>query len=250
MNYNFLKFFSFTLVLIMFFAGCTGNKNNIKNDITELTVENVQDGLLLKFTNIRPDATRLFIHFTEFPKGDNVPFSMFSDIRGEQLEKIKQTGTVICPFVQNGHKYMIGVNIHNNDEYDQNNPDENWLRTEIIANNGNYVINNMALQLNETKTGVMLSTEPLFLKEIQYNFEKYRYIITVNKDENWSISFSELVENELKWNFIPRFVEDFNKTDTELNGKNAYVTAYCNIKYNNLLWEVGIARSNEFLISF
>ena len=72
------------------------------------------------------------------------------------------------------------------------------------------------------------------------------YTLTVKKDENNASSYSErLDEDTLSWNFNSEFIRDIN------NGHfPAYVTAYCNINYDNMTWIVGIASSDDFKIVF
>ncbi|WP_461254942.1 hypothetical protein [Treponema sp. R80B11-R83G3] len=139
----------------------------------------------------------------------------FTDIRGTQLIQVKEKGKVVCPFVQNGHHYFIGVSVDTANN--ENSP--NWTNVEITAN-------------------------------VQYDSQKYRYAVTIKVDNNGSIGYHEGANNKLTWEFMPKMIEDFKRDNIEISGNlPAYVTAYCNINFDDLLWIVGVVTSKEFMVS-
>jgi hypothetical protein len=239
---NFVQKICIILVFVLVFIGCVSHKNISQNDIIGLTVENVPEGILLSFSNIPTETNRMFIHLMESYVDNKNPIPLFTDIRGIQLDKVKETGRIICPFGQNGVKYIIGVSFNTGENYET----ENWVYSEIIADKGIHSTNDLTLELNNTQTRVMLSAEPIFSSDVQYAAKKYRYTLMVRNDENNTSSYSEtLDDNTLSWNFRPEFIENIN------NGNfPAYVTAYCNINYDNMTWIVGIASSDNFKILF
>jgi hypothetical protein len=68
----------------------------------------------------------------------------------------------------------------------------------------------------------------------------------MNDEQSYSYSESS---NELTWDFSPtkdRLVEEYGlKGDLP-----AFVSSYCKQQYGNLVWIVGVANSDEFIVSF
>jgi hypothetical protein len=242
MDYHFLRKLIVTLVLVMALIGCASNKAVSKDDIIGLKAENTGEGIVLTFDYIPTETTRMFIHLTEVVEGANV-IPVFTDIRGTLLDQVREKGKVVCPFVQNGHHYFIAVSIDTGNN-------ENWANAEITAGNGIYTLNEIDLELNEVQTGVTLSAEPVFSTDVQYGSPKFNYVVTVKADTNGTFGYGEQVENNLAWEFLPGMVEDFKRDNIQASGNlPAYVTAYCNINYGDLLWRVGIVNSKEFTVS-
>ncbi|MDR2782495.1 MAG: hypothetical protein LBB48_01395 [Treponema sp.] len=241
MNYHFLRTLIATFVLAMALIGCASNKAISTDESIGLKAENTPEGIVFTFDHIPSETTRMFIHLTEAVEGANV-IPVFTDIRGTLLDQVKEKGKVVCPFVRNGHHYLIAVSIDTGNN-------ENWVDAEITAGNGIYTLNEIDLELNEAQTGVTLSAEPVFSADVQYASPKFEYVVTVKVD-NGSIGYGEQLEDELAWEFIPGIVEGFKRDNIQVNGNSpAYVTAYCKINYGDLLWTVGIVNSKEFLVS-
>jgi hypothetical protein len=225
------------------FIGCATNKATSQNNTIGLNVDNVPEGIRLTFGNIPQDTTRMFIMFQESVEDKNSENILMADIRETSLDQVKKNGMIICPFVQAGRNYDIAINL----EADKT---ENWIYAEITANNGIYVLNDIVLELNDTRTGVILSQEPIFSADVQYAPQKYTYDVTVKVDENNSTSFSQTGIDALAWDFSA-MNDTFQRDNVQLSGTlPVYVTAFCNLNYENLKWDVEIARSNEFTIIF
>jgi hypothetical protein len=247
MKYLFSRKLSVILVLVMAFISCATNDNETmsRNDTIGLKAENAPEGIVLIFDNIPPEAARMFIHIMEIEEGAN-PVPVFTDIRGALLDQVKEKGIVACPFVRNGRHYYIGVSVDTVNN--ENSP--NWTNVEITANSGIYTLNEISLELNDAQTGVTLSAEPVFTSNVQYNSQKFRYVVNIKANDYYSIGYSELVNNNLTWEFFPQMAEDLRKDNIRASGNlPAYVTAYCNINYDNLLWAVGVVTSKEFTVS-
>jgi hypothetical protein len=97
-----------------------------------------------------------------------------------------------------------------------------------------------------------LSCEPVFSKEVQYAPEKYRYepniaySIADFKDEPKGGDLENKV-NALTWDFS-RMYDDY-KTWLVSGDYHGFIKAVCNVMYDNLLWEVEIAKSKRFSFS-
>jgi hypothetical protein len=226
----------------MALIGCASNKAVSQNDIIGLKAENTPEGIVLTFDHIPLEATRLFVHF--LGEGENA-IPVFADIRGTLLDQVKETGILVCPFVQNGRYYNIGVSV---DVWDEDDP-QNFVNVGIIAGNGIHTLNEIALELNDSRIGVTLSEEPIFSSDVQHASPKFRYSVTVKVDSYNSIGYGQL-KDELEWEFLSGMLDDYKKDNINISGDfAAYVTAYCNINYNNILWTVGVANSKEFTVS-
>jgi hypothetical protein len=87
---------------------CVTNKV-VTNIEIALSAEGTPEGIRLKFAAIPADITRVFVAFNDV-SGNKNPIDgpqTFADIRGNALEQLKVSGTLICPFTQEGHEYTI-----------------------------------------------------------------------------------------------------------------------------------------------
>jgi len=120
---------------------------------------------------------------------------------------------------------------------------------ECIPYSGIYFGNGIELSLNENYSSVTLSGEPIFSAEIEYAPLKYNYKASIDWD-GANIGAGEKPINALTWNFEP-LISDALKEDGHLASGDypAYITAFCNVIYDNLTWEVEIAKTNVFTFS-
>ena len=251
---RFLKILSITLAVVLVTLGCASNnlrnRNILRDEVVELTVENVPEGVLLNFSHIPPETTRLFVHFIGVSKDDELLSPVFADIRGDLLDQVRETRRILCPFVLAGHNYVIGVSLEKGKDFEL----QDWIFAEIfVENNGIHVINDLALELNNTQTGVTLSAEPVFSSMVRFSSGKYSYKVTVMLDGNMSISYGGNAGEAMAWDFssfFTSFADADIPYDVSITGIfPAYVTAYSNLDFENISWYVGIARSDEFSIS-
>ena len=245
---HFLKILSITLVLMITTFGCASNRNISQNDKIELTVENAPKGVRLSFSHIPPETTRLFVHLTGVTEEGLMTAPVFADIRGGLLSQVKETRAIVCPFVLAGYKYVIGISFEKNHNYEY----PSWIFAEVfVENNGIYVLNDLALELNNTQTSVTLSAEPVFSSMVLFSSDKYSYRVTVMLDNNMSISYGGNAGEAMTWDFSS-FADSFayNFYNSDITGSfPAHVTVFSNLIYENITWDVGIARSHEFIIS-
>jgi hypothetical protein len=246
--WNFNKaVFIFGLALAIF--DCTSNKAQQSYANIGLKAEAVTEGIRLTFDNIPPETARIFLSVSESGEIANVTsphelISKYSDVRDNSLEQVKQTGTVVFPFVRAGQKYSVLAVLQNGDFEDIAS-----VYVECIPYSGIYFGKGIELRLNETHSGVTLSGEPVFSAEVEYAPQKYNYRASIDWD-GANIGAGEKPVNALTWNFEP-LISDALKEDGHLSSGNysAYITAFCNVIYDNLTWEVEIAKTNVFRFS-
>jgi len=246
--WNFNKaVFIFGLALAIF--GCASNKAQQSNANIGLKAETVAEGIRLTFDNIPPETARIFLSISESGEMENVTnphelVSKYSDIRDDSLVQVKQTGTVVFPFVKAGQKYSVLAAFQNGDFEDIAS-----VYVECIPYSGIYFGKGIELRLNEIYSSVTLSCEPVFSAEVEYAPLKYNYRASIDWD-GANIGAGEKPVNALTWNFEP-LISDALKESGHLTSGNypAYITAFCNVIYDNLTWEVEIAKTNIFTFS-
>jgi hypothetical protein len=241
-------------ILILGFAlvifGCASNKAQQSSANIGLQAEAVTEGIRLTFDSIPAETARIFLSVSESGETGNVTsphelVSKHSDIRDDSLEQVKQTGIVIFPFVKAGQKYTIHAAFQNRDFEDI----ASVYVQECIPYSGIYFGNGIELSLNETYSSVTLSSEPVFSAEVEYAPLKYNYRASIDWN-GANIGAGEKPINALTWNFEP-LISDALKEGGHLASGNypAYITAFCNVIYDNLTWEVEIAKTNVFTFS-
>ena len=241
-------------VLVAF--GCATSKSRQPNVDIGLKAETVPEGICLTFDYIPPETARLFIMFQTWGEKELLTSThditaSHADIRRDTLKQIKQTGKVIFPFVKAGNTYRISASFENGEGQVLAGIPE-WIYAECVADNGIYFNDDIALRLNETHTGVTLSSEPVFSAEVQFAPQKIGYTVHINKGEGESWGYrDEALESTLTWEFEPRITDELQDTDyLESGDYDAYVTAFCNIMYDNVLWGVELAKSPVFTYSY
>jgi len=274
-------------IFIMGFAlvtfGCaTGELVSGKNQATDadfgLTAEAVPEGILITFSNIPSDTAYLWISVfsTEEPENTRSSASIYDAsslsrinpyYRGwvnstEQLEKVKQTGKVVFPFVQTGKKYYVSAAVNHGNDIDDN---YQFIaaETECLAQNGIYFDrNSVKFDLNDTNSVVTLSSEPVFSSEVTFTSQKYSFDVVIHIDENKGFTFGDIHFHEglssdgLSWTFAPQITQDLKETleryedyrDWLEIGVNytAWAEARAHIVYDDIKWSVQIAKTPEF----
>lgn len=220
--------------------GCATAKAN-SSTITGLTAQTVSGGIQVTFTELPLSTNRIFITIAAVNENtSNDGIMSFADIRGKQLEQIRNSKTFICPFVQNGKEYLITAILSQDNEQDI------WLDSIATAGSGIRPNNLPMLDVRSELTVATLSEEPVFSIEVQYATPMYTYQITVLKDNNYSFGYSEGT-SDLIFDFSA-MEKDFKKEDIQIAGLPAYVKAFSNLVYDNITWRVVIAESEKFTI--
>jgi hypothetical protein len=239
-----LRIVVFTLAFVFGAVSCANARAMSEIDRIGFNAKNVPEGILLSFNYIPPETTRMFIHIESTDTKN--PIDSFADIYGSQLEQLKNTKMITFPYVQVGQSYSIAVNF----ELEGRDNSDNWLYAEITALNGIHLVNDITLQFNHTQTGVLLTAEPLFSSNVEYAQEKFMFHVSVKLSDNSTIVYGEKVSNGLSWEFLSRLIQDLRKDEIGISGDfAAFVTAYCRINYEDVIWDVGIAVSKEFIVS-
>ena len=262
---------SLMLGFALVFSGCATSTGESKSSgsasaSTEqrmIAAEAVPEGILLTFLDIPEGTDRLSISFKDWgddgePDWGNLDaVSHFNSmqgmleiqsavITGNKLEQLKETGSIMLPFVQPGRTYTITVSFsHNSDLIIAAN-------TECTAEAGTFFNRGeITLNLNSAKNSVTLSALPVFPKKVQYGQLAMMYSIQAMVDDAGQIiSFNSELTEALRWNFGSGFVARLKKDGVANGDYPAFVTATNNIIYNDTIWMVDIAKTPVFTYSF
>jgi hypothetical protein len=252
------------LGFILSVFGCATGKNQVADRYIGLKIQSIPEGICLTFDNIPPEVHRLDIsildHSTSvYPEMDNDRHEFATaNITGNSLELVKKTGKVVFPFTHAGHKYSI--NVHASFSYDTLSGDRlgglNWIYTVFVAENGNYYENYLELIINESKTSVILSSEPVFPAEMHHDPYNYRFDVILKENEPSIFSPTSTFSPRKSvvgkhWEFAPDMDNQLKERRWLQSGDYpTFITAYCNIIYDNIPWEVEIAKTLVFVYSY
>jgi hypothetical protein len=222
-----------------------------------LKAEAVQEGICVTFENIPLETTRLFISFSKGlihapPDNPHDEIISFAGITDDSLEQVKKTRRIVFPIVQSDEIYRIFVSL-TKEGFQPIEGIPRYTTTECIAKNGIYFDSNIELKLDDTHTSVTLSSEPIFSSEVIFDTHKYDFrahIIlkqTEAEIESMSVGTGRNSVTGLVWAFEPELTNSLKEENIlESRVYPAFITANCNIIYDNITWNVEIAKTPEF----
>jgi len=251
---NYKKFIVVLLFVLPVF-GCASGKIGQSNKNVQMNVEAAAEGIRLSFNAIPEKTTRIFIYFQNW--GDTLTgthdiVSTYTYITGKALDHVKETRSVVCPYVRPGENYNIFVSFEKEGESLADGYKGEDISAEIVASNGIYFTNDVELVLNQAKTSVTMPAEPVFSTAVNYTPEKYKYSVTIKVNENGSLGFSDSrTVKGTNWAFEPLLTDELIKGEYLQSGKYpAYVTAFSSLVYDNIPWDVEIAKTEIFTYTF
>jgi len=246
--------------------GCATNKAQSYNTKIEVKADAVPEGICFTFDNIPPET--VLLDFCIFEYGQEEELADFgemdyalSSVTDIALEQAKKSGKIIFPYVKPEQKYFISVYFYKGNVNENIEPiDHPSIRLECIPYAGIYIKNDIELNLNETRTSVTLSAEPIFSSEIEYasDLPKYFYFHDIDWDEASKVKVKTIEDwnqfmigwyghtNELSIDISPLYGL---KKYVETGDYPVYFVVYGNIIYNDVLWVVEIAKSGQFVLS-
>jgi len=263
-----------TLILCFFLLvfSCNTNGNYEKDAGFGIIAEAVPEGLLISFKNIPAETSHMFISISTTDDTEDLesPHSLISSYAALtntdemnwvgsslQLEKVKQTGTILFPYVIPGKSYHVSAYVYTLQEREEfmkgdENSHQQWANTEVIAKGGIYIdSDNVKLELSNDKSAVTLSSQPIFPQGITFADKIYSYGYTIQVD-NSSLGVGDhhipegLSPDGLTWVFEPQMsAVNLSGNDWLEKGDSypAWATAYVNILYDDILWCISIAKT-------
>jgi len=236
------------LVIGFVFFSCETNK-----DVTEtgfnVTAKGTSEGIELYFDNIPEDTTHLSVSLYDITTNDQLYTG--AGFQGNELEQLRETGFLICPFVKNRHEYQITVDSFILTE--EGMKTLNSSTTTAIANGGIYIKNNPTLVWNNNSNFVTLSAMPIFSNGKMNKNIGLNYGIVFKTEEiggKVSNGFSELT-NELTFDNI----QNYNSIVEMIGniGLNGDIPMYADVslalEYEKIEWSIVFAKTEDIIVS-
>jgi len=252
----------FAISLILGFAlvtfGCTtvGGSNGFTKDksevISDLTVipKGSSEGIYLYLGNIPQNAQYLSVSLYDITANDNLYTG--TGFQDNDLEQIRNTNILLCPFVKSGHEYEITVIAYI--ETKENLRPINSGAITAIANGGIHIINNPILNWNNGDNIATLSARPVFSDDTinYYNTELNYGLVFNNKETGGKVSggvseiTNELIfDNTQNFNLIVKMIGNI-----DLSGDiTIFADVTLSIEYENIKWKIVFAKTNEIIYS-
>ena len=243
------------LCMLLIIFGCAKNKNtkNTENAFN-FTAKATSEGIILNFNEIPEDAIAiniLLFNVTENGKithealfFDTLIFPELKNIVND-LAKLREKQTLLCPFAKDGHEYIVRVAI-----FTQENLDD-WINHEVsvVAEGGIYVKNNPKLYFCDENRNLTLSAKPIFSEKIQYSSNYlFNYSVKVFINDEFTPGGSR------NWNELIFPAYEIYSASKEHFGFSGYfpVVGYVRsiLVYENIEWLFGIANTDEINILF
>jgi len=224
-----------------------------------VNAETVPDGILLTFSNIPEDTVHINVSLRDVTRNDyrKAYFDSAIDLEGNDLVKLKEIKTLLCPFVKNGHEYTIVINYwHDGWDTEEYKGDTQFI-INSFAGGGISPMNNPLLCFNEENKILVLSEKPIFSEGVTYtqeyskNTSLYFYFCVgvennILKKEDDRIYYGSIINHSDE--LFCDVLDIYNK----YNGIEQFIISGiigCKVIYNDLQWVVGIANTEEITVS-
>ena len=239
---------------ILLFLGvilCTCESKGIKeSSLSDLTViaKETLEGIYLNIDNIPEDITHLSVSLYDITTNDQLYTG--AGFQGNDLEQLKNTGFLVCPFVKNGHEYQITVTSHILTE--ENMKTINSATITAIASGGVHIINNPTLVWNNSDNFVTLSTRPIFSSEkINSQNIGFLYGMVFQSTEMGGKAGENQETNELVFDNTQNYdsiVEMIGNIG--LNGDiPIYADVGLTLEYEKIRWNIVFAKTENIIFS-
>ena len=226
----------------------------------QITAEAVAEGIRVSFSNysdIPNEIDALMVAFRDWGNRSNEPnWENINMVSGFQyihdmlqinsdnvIEQVRQTGTLVSPFSQPGHTYIITAYFIKGEEAMKP------ITTKCIARSGTYLAKNVSLDLNDTYTSVALSKDLKFTSEVRFASPKIVYTFILLTDYDFK-DFNSGHTDNLYWDFEPNLTGHLLENNLPGGNYLAFVEANLKIIYDNITWSLEIAKSPIFTYRF
>ena len=246
---------SLIICLILVVFACATNRG-ISNTEAEFsfTADGTSEGIFLHFNNIPVDAVHLSIFVEDITSNNQIYNQVLfwnNDLFGfkismNDLTELRNTPNLLIPFAKEGHEYKISVSIFTDKNLDE------WTdhtSTNVIAKGGIYLTNNPSLMFTDDNLNLTLSVEPTFSEEVEfYQNGLFSYSVMVILDEQNSRGGGG------NWNDFTFPAHEVYNGSREYFGFTGHLpvvgSVQVNLIHGNMEWIVGVAKTEEVIISF
>jgi hypothetical protein len=222
----------------MFFFGCATTKNATESHMT-VSAEGTLDGIVLHIENIPEDTSDIYIALVDIQAKNTL--ESYVMINYDALDELKTTGRFLCPFAEKGHEYFIRV-------YRLFCDDAERFSTGAIAGGGIHLTNEPLLSFNDKNDRITLSEKPRFSEE-SLNSQKsvfdYSVFVKVDGMLHGGGPRSEQFTCDIPYLF----------TETQeafgFSGELPVVASVHSVlNYENLEWGIGLAQTEDTIVTF
>jgi hypothetical protein len=228
----------FLLVFGIVFCTCKASIEKPHNE-TELafTANGSTEGIYAEFTSIPDGAINLWVQvYLETPYVTEM--TSMADINGKDLEQLRKTRKLTCPFVKKDNEYRITIVAVSENE-------SKHFSTTAIANGGIYLKNRPSILWNKGNR-VTLSARPVFSEEwLNSPNTTFGYGVYLRND-NGAIG-NRSYSSELKFD-ASKMINEIS----EISGLTGKLTAFADItvtlEYEKIEWLVGFATTKDVAI--
>lgn len=235
------------LVFGVIFCTCATNKYRT-NFVPELivTANGSFEGISLHIDNIPIDALYLSVSLYDITTKDKLYSG--TGFQGNELDQLRNTGSLICPFVKIGHEYEITItSLKMMGESMQT---INSVTITAIAGGGVHITNDPTLIWNNSNNIATLSARPIFSDEkINSQNIGFYYGIAFESGEiggkvGGNQNTNELIfDNTQNHKYIVEMINNIG-----LNGNiPIYADVALSLEYGNKLWTIVFAKT-EYII--
>jgi hypothetical protein len=229
------------------FFSCAANKGVTESGMS-VTAKGTSEGIVLYFSDIPEDTTDIALAFVDVNarnQPENVVF-----VNNANLDELKKTGNLLCPFGKNGREYFIRVYRHTELGVVER------QAAGAVAGGGIYLTNNPLLRFTNGNNTLTLSEMPAFSEEVSFSrhglFIYYSYL---RRDDGTYLGFGADATNNLNTDsWRPKTeIKEYLARDFSIDFTGdmpVFATAHCLLSYGNMEWNIGLAQSEDTVVSF
>jgi len=248
------------LALITF--GCATNKGVTETDFT-VSAAGVPLGIELHFSNIPEDTRFMVIGFTNNSINDETGTNVIVISNDDNtLAGLKESGVLLCPFAEKGHEYTIRVHLHTDRNTGKIEGEKYSLNA--IAGGGIYLTNNPLLYFTNGNNTLVLSEMPVFSQEVSFSETAlFEYNIFAKRidgkpfpEDGFLFGGGGERTNNFSTDSVRQTIIEIKKGAAEYHSINfegdmpIVGIVLCFLNYGNYEWIVGVAQSEEAIVSF
>jgi hypothetical protein len=197
------------------------------------------EGIYLEFFSIPEEAANLWVYVYLNILTDTDEMASMADIQGIELEQLRKTGKLACPFVKKDSEYRITVIAVS----------ENGVKhfsTTAIADGGICLNNKPSLFWND-ENSVTLSAIPVFSDE-RFNSQDvtFGYGVSLRNDKGWNGDRS--YSSELTFN-VSKLMNEISERHGLIGDLTASADITAVLEYEKLQWLVGFGTTEDIAVS-
>lgn len=212
------------------------------------TAKGISEGIILHFYNIPENTNSLSVILTDITENRGIirqvtfEKNIWEKDRLNDLAEVKQSGSLLCPFAIEGHKYNVTVSLLDFEillaKYSVN----------VVAGGGIFVENNPSLFFVNNNRYLTLSERPIFSEEIEFFHDSFGFHLRVMlEDINFgsvSVSRSELTSP------IYELIDFLQRPFGSLGTIPITGFVRTSVIHGNAVWGIDIAVTEEIVIAF